>query len=50
MELLLLLAIIVLFVQVIKAIYAWYKTRSSRQKKWFWVVFVLLYLFGLMLG
>lgn len=49
MELLLLLAIIVLFVHVIKAVYGWYRTLNSRQKKWFWTAFVLLYLFGMML-
>lgn len=50
MELLLFLAIIVLFVQAFKAIYAWYKTCSKGQKKWFWVALILLYLVGLMIG
>jgi len=48
-ELLLLLAIVILFVKTIKAIHKWYITLQGKQKVRFWVGLMLLYFFGLML-
>lgn len=48
-ELLLLAAILFLSFKIFKSVRAWYLTMNRKQKKWFWVGFVLLYLFGLML-